>query len=75
MKPPTLRFLVREWANFFFLVDNLAFPIDPQHQNYNQEWLKHFGALTAKEKQALQRYQKLWNSLGERGGGKWGCAR
>lgn len=69
MKPLTLRFLVREWANFFFLINNLAFPIDSMHRQYNQEWLGIFGGLSNKEKEALQCYQKLWNSLGRRGGG------
>lgn len=67
MKQFTLRFLVRKWANFFFLIDNLAFPIDSMHEDYNQGWIKNFGQLSDKEKDALDRYRVLKRSIWDKG--------
>lgn len=70
MKPLILKFLVRKWANFFFLIDNLAFPIDSMHEDYNQNWLEKFGKLSGKEKEALDRYRPLKKSIWNKGGHK-----
>lgn len=68
MKPLTLKFLMREWANFFFLIDNLAFPIDSMHRDYNRDWLDRFGQLSDTEKGALARYQSLKKAVWDKGG-------
>lgn len=70
MVRPILNFLVSEWANFFFLVDNLAFPIDSMHRDYNQRWLSRFGKLSDEETSALAQYRNLKKSVWDRGGNK-----
>ncbi len=67
MRQFTLRFLVRKWANSFFLIDNLAFPIDSMHEDYNREWIESFGRLSNAEENALERYRGLKKSIWDKG--------
>ena len=68
MKLLSLNFLSCEWANFFFLIDNLAFPIDSMHEDYNHGWVDKFGQLSESEKDALERYKILKRSVWDKGG-------
>ncbi|MFA6006748.1 MAG: hypothetical protein WC764_03430 [Candidatus Paceibacterota bacterium] len=65
-----LKFLVRKRANLFFLIDNLSFPIDSMHRDYNREWLELFGQLSDSENNALEKYRLFKKSIWDRGGGK-----
>ncbi|MCX8015717.1 MAG: hypothetical protein N2692_00140 [Patescibacteria group bacterium] len=64
-----LKFIINKWANFFFFIDNLAFPIDTMHKEYNSQWLNEY-ELTTKEKTALEKYRQFKYLLFRQGGRK-----